>query len=53
VLVVLPGPAFVFFALAAAFAACVSARVARALDGAEVLGGRWISRFRRRRRRAH
>jgi hypothetical protein len=45
VLAVIPGPAIVFFALAGALAAAVSAWVARVLDRAEVLGRRLISRF--------
>jgi hypothetical protein len=49
VLAFIPGPAVVFFALAGALAACVSAPIARALDRAEVVGRRWLSRLRRRR----
>jgi hypothetical protein len=48
VLAVIPGPAVVFFALAGALAACVSAWVARALDRTEVVVRRWILRWQRR-----
>jgi hypothetical protein len=51
---VLPGPAFVFYGIAAALLAIESAKVASLLDRAEVGGRRQLTRFRRwRARRKH
>ena len=52
VLTVLPGPAFVFYALAGGLIAGESAWVARVLDRWEVVARRIIARIRKRMKRA-